>query len=152
MLHSIDHQELYLFLCFTKYYIAYVLLLLNIMLHCSFHFTRQFCFEIYWPWVRAGALRDEILGKITARFKSTFCGSFGFWFPYQPSISVLTSASIFAWYSNHNGNMLLFKSNLLNYSIFFYLQLIFYTPGWNVLGECLFYEVNDPLLQVCYKP
>ena len=27
-----------------------------------------------------------------------------------------------------------------------------YTPGWNVWGECLFYEVNDPLLQVCYKP
>ena len=29
---------------------------------------------------------------------------------------------------------------------------IMYTPGWNVWGECLFYEVNDPLLQVCYKP
>ena len=28
----------------------------------------------------------------------------------------------------------------------------FYTPGWNVWGECLFYKVNDPLLQVCYKP
>ena len=27
-----------------------------------------------------------------------------------------------------------------------------YTPGWNVWGECLFYEVNAPLLQVCYKP
>ena len=27
-----------------------------------------------------------------------------------------------------------------------------YTPGWNVWGECLFYEVNDPLLQACYKP
>ena len=27
-----------------------------------------------------------------------------------------------------------------------------YTPGWNVWGKCLFYEVNDPLLQVCYKP
>ena len=27
-----------------------------------------------------------------------------------------------------------------------------YTPGWFVWGECLFYEVNDPLLQVCYKP
>ena len=27
-----------------------------------------------------------------------------------------------------------------------------YTPGWNVWGECLFYEGNDPLLQVCYKP
>ena len=27
-----------------------------------------------------------------------------------------------------------------------------YTPGWNVWGECLFYEVDDPLLQVCYKP
>ena len=24
-----------------------------------------------------------------------------------------------------------------------------YTPGWFVWGECLFYEVNDPLLQVC---
>ena len=29
---------------------------------------------------------------------------------------------------------------------------ISYTPGWNVWGECLFYEVNAPLLHVCYKP
>ena len=28
----------------------------------------------------------------------------------------------------------------------------YYTPGWFVWGECLCYEVNDPLLQVYYKP
>ena len=33
-------------------------------------------------------------------------------------------------------------------AIYFVYKL--YTPGLNVWGECLFYEVNDPLIQVCY--
>ena len=38
------------------------------------------------------------------------------------------------------------------YSTLLWTALPRYTPGWNVWGECLLYEVNAPLLQVCYKP